>query len=357
MRGLPDPLCTHLLDSALLRFVDGLMPAQALVDDLAGEPALLRIEGDWRGVGDAAADFLADVPLATLAVGPAPDAVAAACDLATDDPVEADRWCSGFARAPHAALAAALLVRHPPAGSAAGLVAESTAYSLLQAGPEFRSWLATRQPHPVADQDSPRVRVERDGPIVEVVLDRPDRHNALDVRMRDELCAALATLAPEPDTVIVARGNGASFCSGGDLDDFGTAPGPVESHALRLARSPARWFAALAPRLVVGVHGATLGAGIELAAFARTVVAADDARLGLPELALGLLPGAGGTISIPRRAGRRRLLQLLYTGEAVDADTACRWGLVDEVVPRADLPERLRRVAEARTTGRGAAPR
>ncbi|MGH9027466.1 MAG: enoyl-CoA hydratase/isomerase family protein, partial [Acidimicrobiia bacterium] len=126
---------------------------------------------------------------------------------------------------------------------------------------------------------------------------------------------------------------------------FGTTRGPVESHALRLGRSPARQFADLGHRLVVGVHGATFGAGIELAAFAGTVIAAEDARIGLPELGLGLVPGAGGTVSIPRRAGRQRLLQLLYTGESVDASIAHTWGLVDEVVPRAELVDRLRQVA------------
>jgi enoyl-CoA hydratase/carnithine racemase len=329
-----------------LRPVGGLIPAQAVVDDLAGEPAVLRIEGDWRGVDEASLGFLASVPLVTVAVGPAPPTIAAACDLTTADPAAADRWCEGFGRAPHAALAAALLVRHRPASTEAGLVAESTTYSLLQAGPEFAAWRAAHEPRTPGDGDARRVRVERDGPTAEVVLVRPSRHNALDTAMRDELCAALATVAAdEALTSVIVRGDGPSFCSGGDLGDFGTAPGPVAAHALRLGRSPARWFAALGPRMVAGVHGATVGAGIELAAFAHTVIAADDARICLPELGLGLVPGAGGTVSIPPRAGRHRLLELLYTGETIDAHTARAWGLVDEVVPRAELENRLRQVA------------
>src|SRR5207245_2169044 len=83
-----------------------------------------------------------------------------------------------------------------------------------------------------------------------------------------------------------------------------------------------------------GVHGACLGAGIELPAFAARVVAADDTAIGLPEAGLGLVPGAGGTVSITRRAGRQRLLELLITGEPIEAATAHAWGLVDEVVAR-----------------------
>jgi enoyl-CoA hydratase/carnithine racemase len=216
---------------------------------------------------------------------------------------------------------------------------------MLMAGPEHQAWLAARPRRAaVSDRAAPRVRVERDGPVAEVVLTRAGRHNALDTRMRDDLCAALAALALEPDIAVIVRGEGPSFSSGGDLDEFGTAPGPVPSHAVRLGRSPARRFAELAPRLVVGVHGATIGAGIELAAFARTVVAAADARIGLPELGFGLVPGAGGTVSMPRRCGRQRVLRLLYEGEPIDAGTALAWGLVDEVVPPADLIGRVRQI-------------
>jgi enoyl-CoA hydratase/carnithine racemase len=79
------------------------------------------------------------------------------------------------------------------------------------------------------------------------------------------------------------------------------------------------------------LHGACMGAGIELAAFARRVVAAADAAIGLPEVTLGLIPGAGGTISLPRRIGRHRTALLALSGKNVDAATALEWGLVDEV--------------------------
>jgi enoyl-CoA hydratase/carnithine racemase len=81
----------------------------------------------------------------------------------------------------------------------------------------------------------------------------------------------------------------------------------------------------------VRLHGACVGAGIELPAYAHRVVAAPDTRILLPEVAMGLIPGAGGTVSIPRRIGRWRTLFLALSGDAVDAATALSWGLVDAI--------------------------
>ena len=134
------------------------------------------------------------------------------------------------------------------------------------------------------------------------MLTRADRHNALDVAMRDQLHAALVE-AGRGDGPILVRGDGPSFCSGGDLDEFGTFPDPVIAHVIRLQRSLASVFDVLAGRLVVAVHGACLGAGIELPAFVRHVIAAEDASIGLPEQGIGLVPGAGGTVSVTRRVG------------------------------------------------------
>jgi enoyl-CoA hydratase/carnithine racemase len=347
------------VDPRLLVPGAGRTPAQLLAGDLGGEATLLRIEGDaasWSALATLGADdraeiqrFLAHVVALTIGVGPETPGLAPAFDLWTTDPSEADRWEKGFDRAPRAAMAAALLVRAASGPPWSGLVAESTTYSLLQAGPEFRQWLASRAPSTTRADTGPRVRVERQGRLWEIVLTRPDRHNALDARMRDELHAALDEARSRPESTVVLRGDGPSFCSGGDLDEFGTAPGPVEAHAVRLGRSLALLMSELAPRTVVGIHGSCLGAGIELPAFAGRVVAAADARLGLPELDLGLIPGAGGTVSIPRRAGAGVLLDLLLSGGTIDAGTALALGLVDEVVPPDQLRARLKELTvEAR---------
>ena len=268
------------------------------------------------------ANALLDVPVVTIAVGDD----APACDLFAPDDDAAREWESLLRRAPRAACVAALLVRR----ESSSLVAESLAYSLLQSGPEFRAWLERRGRAPgVPDPHDARLRVDGDGRCI--TLTRARRGNALDVRMRDALCDALDALAHD-DGPITVDAEGASFCTGGDLDEFGTAPAPVDAHLVRLARSPALRFARLGDRMTVHLHGHALGSGIELAAFASRVLAAPDTRIGLPELDLGLIPGAGGTVSIVRRIGRRRFLELLVRGQTIDAPTARDWGLVDQVV-------------------------
>jgi enoyl-CoA hydratase/carnithine racemase len=122
------------------------------------------------------------------------------------------------------------------------------------------------------------------------------------------------------------------FCSGGDLDEFGTVADPATGHLVRVTRSVGRAVHEVAARTTVHVHGPNAGSGVELAAFAGTVVAAPDATFVLPEVGLGLVPGAGGTVSLPRRIGRHRTAWLALTGATIDAELAQRWGLVDELV-------------------------
>jgi enoyl-CoA hydratase len=212
-----------------------------------------------------------------------------------------------------------------------GLAMESAAYSVLQAGPEFAAWRAGA-PH-VADTSADHaVAVERRGDELLVTLDRPHRHNAITAQLRDELHAALTVAAADDSvTSVVLRGNGPSFSSGGDLGEFGTRSDPATAHITRLARSPSRLIHQLRDKTTARIHGAALGGGIELAAFAGRVVAHPDTVVALPEIELGLIPGAGGTVSLTRRIGRRRTAALALTGRRIDAATALAWRLVDEL--------------------------
>jgi len=237
-------------------------------------------------------------------------------------------------RFPLAAAALALLLRGQPGRSVdEGLVAESAVYSVLQSGPEFSAW---RGQHPVRHEpdDGARVRLKREGPRLILTLTRPDRLNALDARMRDELMEGLAVAAADPGiTVVELRGEGPAFCAGGDLDEFGSRSDPASAHVLRLRRSIGRELSHLGARTTAYVHGACVGSGIELAAFADRVVAAADTRIALPEIGLGLVPGAGGTVSLTRRVGRLRTAWLAFSGSTIDAATANAWGLVDDLEP------------------------
>jgi hypothetical protein len=240
----------------------------------------------------------------------------------------------GVAAAPLAALALVQLLRHgEQLDVESALLAESLVYSLLQAGPEFAAWRAAHPPAPAPAPrpQEPAVRVERDGSRLTLTLNRPERHNAFSAEMRDALVEGLRVASDPGVAAIELAGAGPSFCSGGDLAEFGTLVDPVTAHAVRSTRNAARLLAARAHCLHARVHGACIGAGVELPAFAARVTAHASAWFQLPELRMGLVPGAGGTVSIPRRIGRQRAAWLALSGERIDAALAWRWGLVDEI--------------------------
>jgi hypothetical protein len=258
------------------------------------------------------------------------------CDVVVEEgDAVLDRIAANVSNAPITATTLALLMRGQdrlPVGE--GLVAESAAYSVLQSGPEFAAWRSARAPRDPGTQDDGafRIRTAREGTTLSITLTRPDRLNALDAHMRDELVEALELAAATPDvTRVELRGEGKAFCAGGDLDEFGSRSDPATAHIVRLERSIGRTISSLAKSTVVYLHGACMGSGIELAAFADWVVAAPDTEIALPEIGLGLIPGAGGTVSLTRRIGRLRTAWLAFSGSSIDAATAAKWGLVDQL--------------------------
>ncbi|WLW57981.1 enoyl-CoA hydratase/isomerase family protein [Streptomyces sp. YU58] len=211
------------------------------------------------------------------------------------------------------------------------LVVESLAYSTLQAGAAFRSWLAGKRPHAARPSTEP-VLLDRDGDRLTITLNRPRVRNAFDAATRDALCEALEVAVADPAvTRVDLRGSGPTFCSGGDLAEFGSSRDPARAHHVRVHRSPAALLQRCAAKVTAHLHGACVGAGIELAAFAGRVAATPDTVIRLPEIGMGLIPGAGGTASLPARIGRERTAYLALTGDAMSLPEARRWGLVDEV--------------------------
>lgn len=283
-----------------------------------------------------------EIVVGTSATTPAVDADAYDV-LLTDEADPPAPWVQGdlaeleaaVAATPRAAVTLAQVLRASASLPVVdALVVESLAYSTLQHGAEFRAWLAgrRRRERPAAEREP--VALTRAGDRLEVVLQRPEVHNALDAVLRDALCEAFDLVALDPSIAHVdLRGAGPSFCSGGDLDEFGTATDAAEAHEIRLARSVGRRVAACADRVTAHVHGSCIGAGVEIAAFAHRVVADPATTFRLPEVGIGLVPGAGGTVSVPRRIGRHRTAHLGLTGQVLDAATARAWGLVDELAP------------------------
>lgn len=237
-------------------------------------------------------------------------------------------------RNPIAAMVLVRLLRHNQGVDVGDrLYAESLAYSALQHGAEFRAWLAARtRREPRPEPDAPAVLLTRAGDELRITLNRPHKRNAYSSGLRDALCEALAYAVDDPTVAkVVLDGAGASFSAGGDLDEFGEATDAGIAHASRMARSAAVLIDRLRDRIEARVHGACIGAGIELPAFAGRVVARDDAFFQLPEVGMGLIPGAGGTASILPRIGRRRLALMALTGMRLDVHTALDWGLVDAI--------------------------
>jgi enoyl-CoA hydratase len=193
------------------------------------------------------------------------------------------------------------------------------------------------------------IRVEETGDGVgTIIIDRPEKRNALNAQVRRELVSALDALAEnEAVRVVVVTGAGPrAFVAGADIGEFADRT-PLEQ---RKAMEGRRVFSALAdlPKpTIASINGYALGGGCELALACDLRIAARSARIGQPEVNLGLLPGGGGTQRLPRLVGMGRAMRLILTGEIIDAEEAERVGLVDEVVDDEALPERTRALARS----------
>jgi Enoyl-CoA hydratase/isomerase len=263
-----------------------------------------------------------------------PDAVAGPQFLGSADPLgDANMLRAAASANPQAALALASVLRAGPPEITVALDLESFAYSTLLGGAEFARWLnrrGPRRPPPPAQQ--PPVLVDRSATLLRITLNRPERRNAYGREVRDALVEALR-LAMLDDTIqqVVLDGAGPSFSAGGDLDEFGTTPDLATAHFVRARAGAGPLLYQLSGRLEAQVNGSCVGAGIELPAFAGRVIARPGTTFRLPEVAMGLIPGAGGTVSIPRRIGRWRTLYLALSGRPLDAATALEWRLVDAI--------------------------
>jgi len=202
-----------------------------------------------------------------------------------------------------------------------------------------------------------------------VTLNRPKALNAYSVRMRDDLYEVLTAVRADDDVrVAVLKGAGEkAFCAGADLSEFLTAPSVVRARRIRGVRDLWGLFLKIRQPLIAALHGYVLGSGLEIALFCDLRIAADDVVFGLPEVGLGIIPGAGATQTLPRIAGLSRCLDMLLTGRRLNAKEAHQYGLVSRVVSRGALfpladdlaltiasfePEVVRRAKEAVMRGR-----
>ena len=186
------------------------------------------------------------------------------------------------------------------------------------------------------------------GPVATITLNRPEAMNSIDAEMRVaviEACNQIRT--DEAIRVMVLTGTGKAFCTGSDLKN--TMP-PDESYAkAAFAGEGDRSLAdmiELDKPIVCAINGYALAGGLELALACDIRIAADTAKFGLPEVAIGSIPGAGGTQRLPRMVGMSNALHMMLTGERIDSAEALRMGLVSRVVPGDDLMTEANAIAE-----------
>ncbi len=271
-------------------------------------------------------------PFPVIGLGDPTHPLAGALDAIIEPPISADALLREVGRAPRAAAAAVQLLRSLEGlPSERALTLESICYGLLQGSEEYHAWLAARvpiaQPAPAGS-----INIERREAALHLVLDRPLARNAIDRAMRDQLFETFTLAALDPELrSITLRAVGSVFSMGGDLEEFGTTRDPATAHLIRSRSLPALALLPKADLLEVYVQGACVGAGLEIAAFAGKLTAASSAWFQLPELSMGLIPGAGGCVSVPRRIGRQRTTLMILSGRRINAATALRWGLIDAI--------------------------
>lgn len=175
--------------------------------------------------------------------------------------------------------------------------------------------------------------------LARVYLNRPQQINAFNVQMRDDLYEVLSALHLDSEiNAVLITGNGnRGFCAGADLTEFGTAPSRVIAREARYLRDVWRLLRTLPVLTMAAMHGFSIGSGLEMALCCDLRIATDDARFRLPEVALGMLPFATGSQTLPRAVGRSRALDLLLTSRWFDAAEALDMGLVHRLVARDQL--------------------
>ena len=178
------------------------------------------------------------------------------------------------------------------------------------------------------------VTYDVDSNIAIISLNRPEHINAFNVHMRDDLYEYLRLFQDDQEAKIaIIRGNGVrGFCAGADLSEFGTAPSQTIARHVRWARDLWGLFMSIDKPIIASLHGFVIGSGIEIASLCDVRIAANDARFRMPEVALGMIPAAGGTQTLPRLIGVDKTMDLILTNKEIDADEARLIGLVDMVV-------------------------
>jgi enoyl-CoA hydratase len=183
------------------------------------------------------------------------------------------------------------------------------------------------------------VRYETRGAVAVIKVDRPDKLNALNADTVTELHAAARQAAADDAVraVILTGAGEKSFVAGADIAELAKMTPLSGIGVSRQGQDALRFLETMRKPVIAAVNGFALGGGLELALACHFRVASENAKFGLPEVKLGIIPGYGGTVRLPRVVGRGRALEIMLTGEMIDAQEAYRIGLVNHVYPQAEL--------------------
>jgi len=184
----------------------------------------------------------------------------------------------------------------------------------------------------------PVVKLEKDDQIAVITLNRPEKLNAFNVEMRDQLYEVIQII--KDDSTIHAAvlcGAGRGFCAGADLTEFGTNPTVIAKRRIRLQRDLWEEIRRLPKPITAALHGFAVGSGLEMSMLCDFRFAASDTVLSLPEAKLGMLPAAGGTQSLPRLVSRGVSLEFAFNGNRITAQEGYKKKLISKIVAREAL--------------------
>ena len=198
------------------------------------------------------------------------------------------------------------------------------------------------------EEEFKSIIIEKSGALVNLTLNRPAVINAYNMSMRDEIYQALELIRDDSEIeIVILSGKGEKgFCAGSDIKEFGSAESQVLARQASIDRNVWKLWGSIHKIFIACLHGYVLGSGLEMASLCDIRIASQEATFGMPETALGMIPAAGGTQTIPRIVGLALSSELLFRCKQITAFEAKRFGLVHEVVPRTQLHKKAQHIAQ-----------
>lgn len=190
--------------------------------------------------------------------------------------------------------------------------------------------------------------LEKKSSILTITLNRPDILNAYNIQMRDEMWQALLAIKDDQEVkVIILKGAGEkAFCAGADLTEFTTAPSQTIARQVRRLRPIWELWASIRKPFICALHGYVIGSGLEMALLCDIRIASPEVKIRLPEVALGMLPAAGGSQTLTKLTGISTASKMLLTTNTISANEALQMGIISKIIKASELQSEVEHIAE-----------